>query len=319
MQKYLLRRLLLAIPTIFGVTIIIFVIMRILPGDPLSTILGEETGLYVLTDEELAAARHSLGLDRPLYMQYLSWMRDVFKGDLGRSFWRDEPIRKVVLRRGPISGQIALMAVIISWVLGLPVGIISAMWRNSSVDFVSRFIVTLFLATPAFWLGLIFIFVTVIFFTWRPPLTLAYLWDDPVKNLQLTLGPALAIGTGLAAVIARMSRSTMLEVLREDYVRTARAKGLREQIVVWRHVLRNALLPVITVSGIAMAGLLGGTVAVEKAFGVPGLGQTLVNAIGERDWMVIQNLGLIYALIFVFVNLAIDLAYGFIDPRIRYA
>ncbi len=177
---------------------------------------------------------------------------------------------------------------------------------------------TLFLATPAFWLGLIFIFVTVIFFTWRPPLTLAYLWDDPVKNLQLTLGPALAIGTGLAAVIARMSRSTMLEVLREDYVRTARAKGLGEQIVVWRHVLRNALLPVLTVSGIAMAGLLGGTVAVEKAFGVPGLGQTLVNAIGERDWMVIQNLGLIYALIFVFVNLAIDLAYGFIDPRIRY-
>ena len=318
MQQYLYRRLMLAVPTILGVTILIFFFMRILPGDPLSQIVGEDTGIYLLTEKELAAARASLGLDKPLVMQYLSWMGDVAKGELGRSFWQARPIRDMVLRRGPITAQIAIMAVLVSWVVGLPVGIIGAVWRNTWLDHSTRIVVTLFLAVPSFWLGLTFVLITVLVWTWRPPLTIFYLWDDPIKNLQITLGPALAMGVGLGAAIARMSRSTLLEVYREDFVRTARAKGMGEQYVIWRHVMRNALLPVITVSGLQMASLLGGSVAVERAFGVPGLGLSLVQAITERDWMIIQNLVLIYGLTFVFINLAIDLVYGMIDPRIRY-
>lgn len=318
MQRYLVKRLLLAVPTVFGVTILIFFVMRVLPGDPLSVIIGESTGTYVLTDEQVRAARHSLGLDKPLYAQYFEWMGDVFRGDFGRSFWRPDPVREIIVRRGAISGQIALMAIVISWVVGLPIGILSAVRRNSTLDYVARFLVTLFMAVPSFWLGLTFILITVIFFTWKPPITVVYLWSDPVKNLQMTAGPAVAMGIGLGAFIARMNRTTLLEVIREDYVRTARAKGLRERVVIMRHALKNSLLPVVTVSGLQLAGLLGGSVAVERAFGVPGLGTALVQAITERDWMVIQNLVLLYALIFVFVNLAIDLAYGWIDPRVRY-
>lgn len=318
MQKYLYRRLALAVPTVFGVTVLIFVAMRILPGDPLETIYGENTGIYVLSETELAAARASLGLDKPLIMQYLGWMGDVARGDMGSSFWTDQPIRDTILRRGPITIQIALMAVMISWVVGLPIGILAAAWRNSMLDYIVRFFITLFMAIPSFWLGLTFILITVLFFTWKPPITVINIWDDPFKNLQITLGPALAMGVGLGAFIGRMSRTQLLEVLREDYVRTARAKGLSEQLVMWRHAVRNALLPVVTVSGLQFAFLLGGSVAVERAFSVPGLGTALVQGIEERDWMIIQNLVLLYAVIFVLANLLVDLTYGWIDPRIRY-
>jgi peptide/nickel transport system permease protein len=318
MQRYLIKRLLLAIPTVFGVTVLIFVVMRILPGDPLAVIFGEATGTYVLSEEQLRAARKSLGLDKPLYAQYFDWMGDVFRGDFGQSFWRPDPVRDMIVRRGTLSLQIAIMAVAISWIVGLPIGILSAVKRNSLLDYAARFLVTLFMAVPSFWLGLTFILITVIFFTWKPPITVEYLWTNPVKNLQMTIGPAIAMGVGLGAFIARMNRTTLLEVVREDYVRTARAKGLRERAVILRHALKNSLLPVVTVSGLQLAGLMGGSVAVERAFGVPGLGTALVQAITERDWMVIQNLVLLYALIFVFVNLAIDLAYGWIDPRVRY-
>jgi peptide/nickel transport system permease protein len=318
MQQYILRRLLLAVPTLFGVTVLIFIAMRIIPGDPLEHIYSEAGGIYILTDYELKEARASLGMDRPLSIQYLSWIGDVARGDMGKSFWTDTPIRRVIERRGPITLQIAIMSVVFSWIVGLPIGMIGAMWRNSLRDYTSRFIVTLFLAIPSFWLGLVVILVAVFYFSWRPPLEIVYIWDDPVANISLTVGPALAMGLGLAALIARMSRATLLEVFREDYVRTARAKGLGERAVVWRHVLRNALLPVITVSGIQLASLIGGSVAVERAFGVPGLGKALVQAITERDWMIIQNLVLMYGVFFVFINLFIDLLYGWIEPRIRY-
>jgi peptide/nickel transport system permease protein len=318
MQKYILRRLALAVPTVFGVTVLIFVAMRILPGDPLQAIYGENTGIYVLSEQELANARASLGLDKPLYMQYLSWIADVARGDMGTSFWTDQSISETILRRGPITIQIAIMAIVISWLIGLPVGIIAAAWRNSLLDYGARFFVTLFMAIPSFWLGLTFILITVLFFTWKPPITVINFWDDPVRNLQMTTGPAIAMGIGLGAFIARMSRTQLLEVFREDYVRTARAKGLGEQLVMWRHVVRNALLPVVTVSGLQLAFLLGGSVAVERAFSVPGLGTALVQGIAERDWMIIQNLVLLYAIIFVLANLLVDLAYGWIDPRIRF-
>jgi len=318
MRKYLTQRFLIAIPTLFGVTLLIFIAMRVLPGDPLSAISGEGAGTYVLSKEQLQAARTSLGLDRPYAVQYLDWLRDILRGDLGKSFWRGEPIRELIFRRAPITGQIALMAVVISWVVGLPVGLIGAVWRNSWTDYAFRVVVTLFMAVPSFWVGLMIVLSLVLAFTWRPPLTIAYLWDEPVRNLQMTAGPALALGIALAAMMARITRSSVLEVLGEDYVRTARAKGLGERIVVWRHALVNAMLPILTVSGTAFGALLGGSVAVERAFGVPGLGLALVFAVAERDWMLIQNLVLLYGIIFVLVNLVVDVSYGLFDPRIRY-
>ena len=318
MRKYLAQRLLIAVPTLLGVTLLIFIAMRVLPGDPLAAISGEGGGSYVLSHEQLQAARASLGLDRPYVVQYLDWLKDVLRGDLGKSFWRGEPIRELIFRRGPITGQIAVMAVILSWIIGLPVGLIGAVWRNSWTDYVFRFVVVLFMAIPSFWVGLMIVLSLILAFTWRPPLTIVYLWDDPIRNLQMTAGPALVLGIALAAMMARITRSSVLEVLGEDYVRTARAKGLRERIVVWRHALVNAMLPILTVSGTAFGALLGGSVAVERAFGVPGLGLALVFAIAERDWMLIQNLILLYGVIFVLINLAVDISYGWFDPRIRY-
>ena len=318
MQTYIFRRLVLAVPTVFGVTVLIFIAMRLLPGDPLEQIFGENTGIYVLSEAELEAARKSLGLDKPLVIQYLTWIGDVARGDMGSSFWTDQPISATILRRGPLTMEIGIAAVIISWIVGLPIGILAAAGRNSVLDYAARFFITLFMAIPGFWLGMTFILFTVIFFSWKPPITVYNIWDDPVKNLQIMAGPSLALGIGLGAFIARMARTQLLEVFREDYVRTARAKGLSERIVMWRHVVRNALLPVITLSGLQLAFLLGGSVAVERAFSVPGLGTALVGGIEDRDWMIIQNLVLLYAIVFVIINLVVDLAYGLIDPRIRY-
>jgi peptide/nickel transport system permease protein len=271
-----------------------------------------------LSEAELRRARASLGLDQPYHAQYLRWMADVLRGDLGRSFWRGEPIRDVIARRGPITAQIALMALGLSWLVGVPVGLYSALHQNRLADYAIRALVTVFTAVPSFWIGLTVVLLGVLLFTWRPPLTIAYLWDDPRLNLQLTVGPALALGLSLAAVTARMVRSAALEVLHEDYVRTARAKGLLERLVVARHVFRNALLPVVTLSGLSLGGLLGGSVAVERAFGVPGLGLALVQAINERDWTMIQNLVLLYGVIYTLINLLVDLSYGWLDPRVRY-
>jgi len=317
-RTYLAQRLLIAVPTLVGVTLLIFIAMRVLPGDPLSAIAGEGGGTYVLSQEQLRAARASLGLDRPYAIQYMEWIRDVVSGNLGKSFWRGEPIRDLIGRRAPITGQIALMAVVLSWLIGVPVGLVGAVWRNSKTDYAFRVIVTLFLAIPSFWVALMIVLSLVLTFTWRPPLTIAYLWDDPIRNLQLTLGPALALGLALAAMMARITRSSVLEVLGEDFVRTARAKGLREAVVVRRHALLNAMLPILTVTGTALGALLGGSVAVERAFGVPGLGLALVFAVAERDWMLIQNLVLLYGIVFVLINLVVDISYGWFDPRIRY-
>src|SRR4051812_35708862 len=292
--------------------------MRVLPGDPLAMISAEGQGTQRLTEEQLQAARESLGLNRPYYQQYLAWMGDVLRGNMGTSFWRGEPIINTILRRGPITAQIAIMAIMVSWLLGIPVGLLSAIKRNTKGDYAIRAIITVFMAIPSFWIGLVVILIGVLWLSWRPPLTIIYFWDNPVGNLQITVGPALALGLGLAAVTARMTRSSVLEVLHDDFVRTARAKGLRERVVVWRHVFRNALLPVITLSGLALGGLLGGSVAVERAFSVPGLGLALVSALAERDWTMIQNLVLLYGLIFTLINLLVDLSYAALDPRIRY-
>jgi peptide/nickel transport system permease protein len=318
MQAYIARRLLLTVPTIFGVTILIFLAMRVIPGDPLAMIQAEGSGTRILSAEQLQTARASLGLDKPYYVQYLEWVGAIARGDLGESFWRGDKVRDIIARRAPITAQIAVMAIVVSWVIGVPVGVVGAMRPNSRLDVMTRLTVILFLAIPSFWLGLLLIAGSVLWLNWRPSLTIVYFTDDPIKNLQMTIGPAIVMGIGLAAVIARVARSATLEVLHEDYVRTARAKGLPDKAVLTIHVLRNALLPIITVSGLALGGLLGGSVAVERAFGVPGLGLALVMALAERDWMVIQNLVLLYGLIFTALNLLVDVSYSWVDPRIRY-
>jgi peptide/nickel transport system permease protein len=210
------------------------------------------------------------------------------------------------------------MAITFSWLIGIPVGILSATRRGSWQDHLARMLATLFLAIPSFWLGVAVVLVGVIYFSWRPPLEIEYLWTKPLDNLQMTIGPAIALGAGAGAYVARITRSSILELLHGDFVRTARSKGLAENRVIWRHVLINAVLPVVTLSGLILAGLLGGSVAVETAFGVPGLGTALVRALADRDYMVVQNLVLVYAIIFTTVNLCVDLAYGWLDPRIRY-
>jgi peptide/nickel transport system permease protein len=318
MSRYILRRLAIAIPTLIGVTILIFLAMRVLPGDPLAVVASESGGRQALSDAEVASLRASLGLDQPYYAQYLQWMQEVVSGQLGSSFWTKEPIRDLILRRGPITAEIAILAVIFSWLVGVPLGMLSALWRNSWLDYLFRSLITFLIAVPSFWVGLLIVLFTVLVFTWRPPLSIVQLWEDPGANLSMVLLPALAVGLGLAAGQARMSRSAALEVLYEDYIRTARAKGLGEKSVMWRHVFKNAMLPVITTSGLALGGLLGGAVSVERAFGVPGLGALLVQALNDRDWMMIQNLVLIYGLIFVAINLAVDLSYAWFDPRIHY-
>ena len=318
MQQYIIRRVLLAIPTIIGITILIFMVLRVLPGDPLEQVFSEEQGLMVLSDEELAYARQTLGLDKPLYLQYLIWTGQVLRFEFGTSFWTDDPIGNLIKRSAPITLEIAIVAILLSWLVGIPVGIIGAVWRNTFVDYSSRFFVTMFLAIPSFWLGMMFILVSVLYFSWKPPITIIQLWEDPLQNLTIVAGPAIAVGLGMAAFTARMARSSMLEVYREDYVRTARAKGAGEKQITFRHVLKNALLPVITVTGLQLAGLLGGSVAVERAFAVPGLGLALTQGIADRDWNIIQALVFLYAVVFVFVNLIVDLSYAWVDPRIRY-
>ena len=317
MNTYLSRRILYSVPTIIGITILIFLVMRVLPGDPVSVVFGQES-FNTLSPADQARFRADLGLDKPLYSQYLSWMGDVARGDFGRSFWRNDTVRDLLARRGPITVQIAIMAIVIAWLIGIPLGIMSATRRGSWQDHSMRVLATLFLAVPSFWLGVAVVLIGVLYFSWRPPIEIAYLWSDPVRNLQMTIGPAFALGAGAGAYVARITRSSMLELLHSDFVRTARAKGAGERRVIWRHIFINAVLPVVTLSGLILAGLLGGSVAVETAFGVPGLGTALVRALSDRDYMVVQNLVLIYAIIFTVVNLFVDLAYGWLDPRIRY-
>jgi peptide/nickel transport system permease protein len=207
---------------------------------------------------------------------------------------------------------------IVAWLVGIPLGVLSATRTNSVVDYIARVFAVLFIAIPGFWLGILIVTALVLTFLWRPPITSVDLWEDPWTNLQIVIGPGIVLGFGIAAVLARFSRSSMLEVLGEDYVRTARAKGLASRTIIWPHALKNAMLPTITVTGTAIGGLLGGAVAVETAFSVPGLGLTLVQALNERDWTIVQNLVLLYGVLFTLVNLAVDLSYSWFDPRIRY-
>jgi peptide/nickel transport system permease protein len=316
-QKYLLRRALFALGTLIGVSLIIFVVLRILPGDPLVAILGVE-GHAKMAPADRVVLMRDLGLSDSLPVQYVRWMRDIATGELGKSFFRGDTVRDLILHRGPLSAEIAVLALIISWLVGLPVGILSAIRPNGWADALVRTLSVLFIAVPGFWLGLLIVLALLFWFGYKAPIIIVQIWENPWQNFQLIIGPAMVLGLAQGAYIARMSRSCLLEVIREDYVRTARAKGTLERSVVMRHALPNALLPVITISGVLLGFVLGGSVAVEQAFGVPGLGRALVVAIVERDIIVVQNLVLLYAGIFVLVNVLVDMSYAWLDPRIRY-
>ena len=259
-----------------------------------------------------------LGFSDPLPVQYMRWLHDIVTGQLGKSFFRGDTVRDLILHRGPISAEIALVALVISWLVGLPAGILSAVRPNGWLDTVARVSSIVFIAIPGFWLGLLTVLALLFWFGYKAPIVIVHIWENPWQNFQQIIGPAAVLGLAQGAYIARMSRSCLLEVIREDYVRTAWAKGVGSWAVVLRHALPNALLPVITISGVLLGFVLGGSVAVEQAFGVPGLGRALVIAIIERDIVVVQNLVLLYAGIFVLVNVAVDLSYAWLDPRIRY-
>jgi peptide/nickel transport system permease protein len=308
---------LFALGTVIGVSLIVFVVLRILPGDPLVALLGVEAHSK-MTPADRAIIMRDLGLSDSLPVQYVRWLRDIATGQLGKSFFRGDTVRDLILHRGPLSAEIAILALVISWLVGLPVGILSAVRPNGWADAVTRFLSILFIAIPGFWLSMLLVLALLFWFGYKSPILVVHLWEDPWQNLQIVIGPAIVLGLAQGAYIARMSRSCLLEVIREDYVRTARAKGAVERAVVLRHALPNALLPVVTISGVLLGFVLGGSVAVEQAFGVPGLGRALVTAIIERDIIVVQNLVLLYALIFVGVNALVDLSYAWLDPRIRY-
>lgn len=315
MTTYVIGRLLLMIPTLLGVAVLTFAIMRVVPGDVV-VLRYSQSG--AVPQEVIDAERKELGLDRPLPQQFVEWMGDIVRLDFGRSLWTDRPVMDEIKGRFGISLELALLATLLATALALPLGVIAAVKQDTWIDYVIRVFSIGGLAMPSFWLGILVILGLVVVFRWAPPLIFVPLWEDPVENLAQLIWPAIVVGYRYSAVATRMTRSSVLEVLREDYVRTARAKGLRETLVVVRHALRNSLLPVVTVISLEFAFLFGGLVVTEQVFNVNGLGKLLVDAVAQRDYTLVQALVLIFAFMFVIVNFIVDLLYGVLDPRIRY-
>lgn len=319
MNAYIIRRILSMVPTLIGASLLVFLVMRVVPGDIIFALLtDEEGGATQLSEESLAKLRKQLGIDKPLHMQYLTWISGIPRGDLGDSLWNRQPVSDEIVGRFPISFQLGFMTAILGFTMGLPLGVISALKRGSMTDAIARFTSIIFLAIPNFWLGLMIIMFTTRQFGWMPPLGYNLLWERPGDNLQQMIFPAMVVATSLMAIVARMTRSTVLEVLREDYIRTARAKGLAESTVIIRHVLKVAMIPVITIVSLSLGGLLAGTVVMERVFTIPGLGLYMLESIQVRDYTATQALVFFFAMIFVVINLIVDISYGWLDPRISY-
>jgi peptide/nickel transport system permease protein len=318
MRQYTAKRIALFVPTILLVTIIVFVVMRVVPGDPAIAILeGEGGGVY--TQEDLQNLRRELGTNQPLVVQYFDWMGGVIRGDFGDSLWFKSPVMVELKNRIPVTIELAVMAIILAVFIAVPLGILSAVKPDSWLDYSARSFTLIGIALPSFFAAILLILVLVKSFGWLPPLGYEMLWEDPLTNLKQMIFPALALAFYEMAFIGRVTRSSMMEILREDYLRTARSKGLTELAVLFRHGLKNAFLPILTISGWQFGRLFGGTVIIETIFLVPGIGRILIESIFHRDYTMIQAIIVIIGVAIVTINLLVDLLYGWLDPRIRYA
>jgi peptide/nickel transport system permease protein len=313
MRKYVLRRLLVAIPSLLIASVIVFSLPRMIPGDVVQLMLEEKA--YA---KDLDALRAKLGLDRPIHVQYFEWLGRVTRGDLGESLWTKRPVVEELLSRLPVSLELGLLALGFAIAMALPVGVIAATRQDTLSDYAARTMAILGLSVPGFWIATLAVLLPAIWWGWSPPLHFTELSKDPWAHLRQFLLPAFILGLASAAAIMRLTRAMLLDVLRQDYVRTAWSKGLRERVVVLKHSLKNALIPVITVLGIQVAQVLGGTVIFESIFGLPGMGRFLFDAINQRDYPVIQGVNLLIVSVVVVINLAVDAAYAWLDPRIRY-
>ena len=315
MQTYLVKRALSIPPALIGVSILVFLLLRLIPGDVVDQMLGAQN---TITEAQRQSLRQFFGLDQPLYVQYGAWARRVLGGDLGASFRTSTPVLELILSRLPVTTELTALSMLVGLAIGVPTGVAAAAWRNTWIDNAARLVSLLGLSIPEFWQGTMLLLLTSLVLHWIPPVDFVPPWQDPLQNLLAMLLPALSLGTVLASNVTRMTRSAMLDVLGRDYVRTARAKGLARRVVILRHALKNALIPVVTVSGLQVGYLLGGAIIVEEVFTPPGLGRLLLWGIYGRDYPVVQGTVLCVAVAFVLVNFVVDLLYAVLDPRIRY-
>ncbi|HZU75174.1 MAG TPA: ABC transporter permease [Dehalococcoidia bacterium] len=314
MSTYILRRILASIPVLILVTFGAFALIRIIPGDLAALKLGRDA-----TPQQVQAYRQKLGLADPIPIQYLKWVGHALTGDFGQSAWEYRPVTAVVKDKFPVTLELALFAVLLSTLIGMPLGVLSAVRQDSLLDQGCRFVAIFFLAVPSFWLAVLLITLPQIWFGWKPPTTgWQSLFTNPFNNLWRLFWPALVIGMSSAAFILRLMRSTLLEVMRQDYIRTAWSKGLRERTVIMRHGIKVGMIPVLTAIGLQLSVLLGGAVIAEQVFAVPGMGRSLLGAISQRDYDLVQAYVLVFALTYLIMNLLVDLGYGYLDPRIRY-
>ncbi|MFN8525042.1 MAG: ABC transporter permease [Chloroflexota bacterium] len=316
MTRYIVRRALQVVPVVLGLTIAVFLMLRLIPGDVVDVILGTEGAA---SPERMAQLRKMFGLDRPFYLQYLDWVSGVVQGDFGRSIRTSRPILPDVLARLPVTAQLTVMAMAVSLALALPLGVLSAVRRYTATDAVVRVIGLLGLSIPNFWLATMMILLVSQYWRgWLPTSGFVPPSQDPLGSFRSLLLPSLALGAANTAILMRMTRSSLLEVLRQEYVTTARAKGLVERVVIWRHALQNALIPVVTVAGVQVGYLLGGAIIIEQIFALPGLGTLVLNGISQRDYPVVQAAVLFITSSFVLVNLVVDVLYAYLDPKIHY-
>ena len=316
MHKYVIRRLLLSVPVLLLSSLIVFGLMRVMPGDALTALMGESGNV---SPKDLQKLRMDLGLDRPYHEQYAIWVWQMVSLNPGLSIFTSEPIPVALKKAIPVTIELATLAIILGLSIAIPVGVLSATRQDTISDYAGRVVAVSGLSMPEFWIGTLVITFAAIWFNWIPPIGYVSLWDSPWKNLQQFLVPAAILGFRLSAATMRMTRSTVLEVLREDYVRTAWAKGLAGKIVVYKHALKNALIPVVTIVGGQLGTLLAGTVVVETIFALPGMGRLTVEAILYRDYPIVQTNVMLVAATLVTLNLVVDLTYAWLDPRIRYS
>jgi peptide/nickel transport system permease protein len=314
-SHYLMRRLALLVPTLLGVSIVVFVLVRLLPGDAVALQLQDARS----TAADEAALRSQLGIDRPIFVQYVDWLGSLARADLGHSFRTHQPVVEELAGRLPVTAELGVLALLIATVVAVAVGVTSAVKQDTWADYAARSAAIGLLAIPGFWLGTLVVTLPSVWWHWTPPLRYVRLTEDPVKNLSIIVIPAVILGLGLSGGLMRLVRTQMLEVLRQDFIRTASAKGLAEYTVVIHHALKNAFIPALTVLGLQVALLVSGTVVLESIFVLPGMGRYLLESVQARDYPSIQGLNLIFAVVIVFTNLLVDLLYGWLDPRVRYS